>query len=317
MQKNRFTYRSAFSMLELVFVIIVLGLVSSIGAELIAKTYENYIVQRAVHRSSVKTELVATQIANRLAYSIPATLIARLSNTTFESIDNAPNNTYDILEWIGSDADSFGAIRNTTAAGKRPGWSGFCDVNDTANSGTNSISTPGSDLALANTVITNLSATTKNFTNGAILFPGTYNVHTVGFKETASNSTGVSKINGSTGTTITLDAVTAGTRVLKEHYKLGWTAYAIVPTELTSTQYTARGLNSTHRIYDLALHYNFQPWDNIYYDAAATKKITLIRNVSVFKFIGTGDTIRFKLCTQEKIGDADPIAICKEKAVIR
>ncbi len=54
MQKDRYSFRSAFSMLELIFVIVILGIVSSIGAELIAKVYENYIVQRALHRSSLK-----------------------------------------------------------------------------------------------------------------------------------------------------------------------------------------------------------------------------------------------------------------------
>ncbi|MCW8821398.1 MAG: prepilin-type N-terminal cleavage/methylation domain-containing protein, partial [Sulfurovum sp.] len=62
--------RTAFSMLELIFVIIILGIVSSIGAEIIAQVYESYIVQRATHRSSIKTELAATQIANRLTYAV-------------------------------------------------------------------------------------------------------------------------------------------------------------------------------------------------------------------------------------------------------
>ncbi len=321
MQKNRFSFRSAFSMLELIFVIVILGIVSSIGAEIIAKMYGNYIVQRALHRTSVKTELVATQIANRLAYAIPNTVIARLNSSTFESIDNAPVKTYNILQWIAYDADSFGAITSAAAGNRNPGWSGFCDVNDTVNTTTNTISTPGSDLSLANTIITNLSGTNaKSLTDAGIVFPRTYNVHRVGFKETASDNAGVSKVatsSATTGTTITLDSVTAGTRKVKEHYKLAWTAYAIVPTELTTAQYATRRLSSTHKIYDLVLHYNFQPWDNSYYDAAATKKTTLLRNVSVFNFMGTGDTIRFKLCTQENIGETDSITMCKEKAVIR
>lgn len=315
MQKNTLSFRPAFTMLELVFVIVILGIVSSIGAELIARVYENYIVQRALQRSSAKTELVASQIANRLAYSIPRTVIARLNNSTFTSIDNAPAKTYNILEWIASDADSFTAI--TSAANRQPGWSGFCDVNDTANTTINSISSPGSNFGLANTIITNLSGTNaKSLANAGILFPGTYDENTLGFKGSLSGDIFVSRVNTYAGTTITsLDNTNANG--VKEHYKLAWSAYAIVPTQVTGAELTERGFQTTDKIYDLILHYNFQPWDGLYYDDAATKKTTLIRNVSVFNFLGTGSSIRFKLCVQENIGQTHPITTCKEKAVIR
>ncbi len=45
--------RAGFTMLEVVFVIVILGVVSSIGAEIIAQVYESYITQRASHRSSI------------------------------------------------------------------------------------------------------------------------------------------------------------------------------------------------------------------------------------------------------------------------
>ena len=54
------TFKPAFSLLELVFVIVILGIVASLGSELIAKIYESYVLQRAQHRSSIKTELVAS-----------------------------------------------------------------------------------------------------------------------------------------------------------------------------------------------------------------------------------------------------------------
>ena len=320
MLKKPFTFRPAFSMLELIFVIIILGIVSGIGAEVIAKVYENYIVQRALHKSSVKTELVAAQIANRLAYAIPNTVIARQDPTianTFEAINSAPAKTYNIMQWIGFDADSFGA----STGSNNPGWNGFCDVDDTANTDTNKISTPGSDLELANTIITNLSNSNKKLGNAAVLYPATYDVHSVGYTEGTRNML-ISPIldttaTGAGTTVITFDAVAVDTRDIKEHYKLAWTAYAIVPTEITGTELTDRGFDAGDTIYDLALHHNFQPWDGTFYNSAATVKTTLIRNVSVFNFMGTGDTIRFKLCTQENIGGTYPITMCKEKAVIR
>ena len=315
MFKSKFVFRPAFSMLELVFVIVILGIVSGIGAEVIAKVYENYIIQRALHRTSVKTELAAAQIANRLAYAIPNTVIARLDATSFTAIENAPK-ANKILEWVAYDADSFGYTG-------QPGWSGFADVR-AGTTNLNQISTPGSNLSFTNIIIGKLSAVTspKTINDAAVFFsdPSIYDVHTVGFKESTIPTPTISTVNAwAANAIIPFDApLGSSSRTVKEHYKLAWTAYAIVPTELTAAQYLARdlgGLSANDKLYDLVLHYNFQPWDDSYYDAAPTK--TLIRNVSVFNFMGTGDTIRFKLCTQESIGGTYPITVCKEKAVIR
>jgi len=102
MKYNRLT--PAFSMLELIFVIVILGIVASIGSEMIVKVYQQYIVQRAQHRASIKTELAATQIANRLASAIPGTVVRRdaLSGGTIEGINDYMSlggDSYTVLQW--------------------------------------------------------------------------------------------------------------------------------------------------------------------------------------------------------------------------
>ena len=96
----------AFSMLELVFVIAILGIVASIGAEMVAKVYEGYIVQRAEHKATMKTELAATQIANRLASAIPGTVYRKnTGETVIEEITDdmsLAGDQYTILQWVGS-----------------------------------------------------------------------------------------------------------------------------------------------------------------------------------------------------------------------
>jgi len=62
--------KKAFSMLELVFVIAILGIVASISSSVIVQVYESYIMQRAVHNASIDTELAINQITNRLTYRI-------------------------------------------------------------------------------------------------------------------------------------------------------------------------------------------------------------------------------------------------------
>ncbi len=194
-------------MLELVFVIVILGIVASIGAEMIANVYEAYIVQRAEHRATIKTELAATQIANRLASAIPGTVIRRnaLSGGVIEDINDfmsLDGDEYTVLQWVGSDMDSFSATAT-------PGWSGFCDINPSTQ---RSISTPGSDLSMTNDIQSHLGNTSGKF---AIYFP--YDTNT-----TAHFG------SGTTDTIITLDENASH---IVEHYKLAWTSYALVVTD--------------------------------------------------------------------------------------
>jgi prepilin-type N-terminal cleavage/methylation domain-containing protein len=290
--------RPAFSMLELVFVIVVLGIVASIGSELIAKVYQNYIVQRALHRSSTKTELVANQLVNRLSYAIPRSIIGRIDASSFLPINRIPAGAgYRILEWVAYDNDSF---TSRSIANRQAGWSGFVDV-DVNIANKNRLSTKGSDLGISNTIIANLSNSSKNLSDAVVFFPNLYDETSIGYTQTARPAIRVSPVQGNTNAT-QLDLDTPAPRI-KEQYKLAWSAYAIVPVA------QANGL------FSLNLHYNFQPWDGSFYTTGSVS--TLIRNVSVFNFTGAGNTIRFKLCVQEDIGTTVPITTCKEKVVFR
>jgi prepilin-type N-terminal cleavage/methylation domain-containing protein len=157
--------QKAFTMLELVFVIVILGIVSSIGAEIIADVYRSYILERATHRSSIKTELVANQLLNRLTYSIYGTVIGRkTSDNSYRAINDLDDTDYDILEWISYDNDSF-------SAGRRPYWSGVANYETASKS---SFTSPASQFNNLNTIISNLSNGEVDLTGGvdlpAILF---------------------------------------------------------------------------------------------------------------------------------------------------
>ncbi len=272
--------RLAFSMLELIFVIIILGIVASLGAEIIAKVYESYIVQRAQHRASIKTQLALNQIVNRLRYAIPGTIVRRVGKggtaelVTEAMIDDPTGESYTVLQWVASDGDSFEAIDSSTSSGaaRRPGWSGFCDINATDPADPTNISTPGSDLDLTNIIQGNLGGN-GNF---AIFFPNDSIAH---------YGTGA-------GQTITLD--NNATRIV-ERYKLAWSSYALV---------VENG--------DLFLYYNFAPTTGT---AIGNSKSLLLKNVINFKFTARGQTTRLKLCVEENIGESETIPSCKEKAV--
>ena len=274
-------------MIELVFVIAVLGIVASIGAEIIARVYENYLVQRAGHRASIKTQLAMNQIANRLRYAIPGTVIRRIgkNNGNYEFLTQSMSldpsgDTYNVLQWVAYDGDSFETIN--TAADRKPGWSGFIDLAASTNA---SLSTPGSNLGLADTIIKNLSkdtagTSTKGLVDAVVYFPdgSSYDV------------------SGGGGESITLDNnITAGTSI-SERYKLAWTSYALV---------VENG--------DLYLYYNFSP---TVASNTGTSKELLLKNVENFKFQGSEGMLRFKICVKENIGDSEGIPSCKEKVVL-
>ena len=273
--RNTSQTKKAFSMIELIFVIVILGIVSSIAANIIAQVYESYIVQRAQYRATSKTELALTQIANRLRYAIPGTVGFR-SDTggTFKFITEANSGNDKVLQWVSYDGDSFEAIDSDT--NRKPGWSGFCDIDAYVANSTN-LPTPGSNLDLAKTIISNLGG---DIANAKIIFPNNM----------------AYGIDDATGETITLDNEIHGK--IYERYKLAWTSYAL----------SVEGG-------DLYLYYNFMPDVGAPLDNAS--KQLLLKNVTNFRFKGSEGSMRIKICKEEQIGmnANSTIHACKEKVI--
>jgi prepilin-type N-terminal cleavage/methylation domain-containing protein len=312
--------KKAFSMIELVFVIVILGIVASIGASIIAKAYETYIVQKATHNASIKTELAALQIAQRLSNSIPWTVVVKNPAAASPFIDyeilsqlKTPGETYTALEWVGIDDDSFNAVTP-------PGWSGYCDINSST---VNGCTTQGSNLNDANTIIRNLSKNKVDLANGraSTFFKTgffdqitTYAPKCIGL--VASDAAGTVDTSCSIPTNQTganaLTFTNGNNKYRAEQYVLSWSAYAIVPENFRDLD--GDGRNE----WDLRLYYNYQPWigGEKYNDGTASSSI-LINNVSVFKMTAFANTIRFKICVKQLIGETKPITVCKEKAVVR
>lgn len=269
-------------MLELIFVIIILGIVASIGSEIIARVYGSYIMQRAHHRASVKTELAALQIANRLANMIPGTQMRiRKSDNGYESLETSFTGTgdkYKGVKWVGVAVDSF-------RSAQKPGWSGFCDVNASL-SIKPKISTPGSDIPFAATVMVNLGADFTSFLP-RIYFPQDPNGYEVGYDGIAE--------------TLVIGGATTPPSVIQEHYKIAWTSYALVVE------------NNSEGGKDLNLYYNFKPSTTEPFSNGV--KSTLMHNVSTFRVKSEGGTMRFKLCKHEHITSDVNVTVCKEKAV--
>jgi len=271
-KKSRF----GFTLLEVVFVIVILGIVASIGAEVITQVFESYIVQRAQYRANIKTELALNQIGNRLRYAIEGTVGARDTlSAAYEQLEFVTNPNMKVLQWVGYDGDSFEAIESNTSLS--PGWSGFCDINA---SSTGTISTPGSNLDFANTIISKLKGTPSN----ARIY----------FAEDGNKSYAVNSMSGETIST----NIPSGT-LIPERYRLAWSSYAL--------EVDPNG--------DLQLHHHFLPIAG----TAITNDTTtlLLKNVTNFRFKYSGGAFRIKICKRERISmDANvTVHACKEKVI--
>ena len=305
--------KKAFSLIEVIFVLVILGIVASISSQIIVQVYESYITQNAIYRTSLKTELAANQIVNRLTYAIQGTTVAKEPNKDYnssnmgttwamlEDIDvmNNPNHKkFIMLEWIGYDNDSF-------SAGATPYWSGVANYESATATEFESL---GSKLSKASEIIKNLSDNKVDLNGSledpAVLFMNSndYDVKCMGLIDEANTSC-IFKVQKRIGTENKLTFTGTVPKEVTERYKLTWSAYALVPEK------------QPNGLYDLNLYYNYQPWNNETYKDG--KKKLLINNVSVFKFTENGGTIQFKLCATENIGADYNISTCKEKAIIR
>ena len=319
--------RKAFSLIEVIFVLVVLGIIASISSSIIAQVYENYITQKALYNVTTKTELVSNQIVNRLTYRIQGTTIAKDPKSTgfvegtdwimLKDIPKADNN-FTAIEWIGYDNDSFTASTASTV-NDSPGWSGIANYKTATR---NFMTTPASKLQVTADIMENLSAIDGNAANAkvqltsakpaAVLFAQKSNYYRTGleYSPTCMGLIDPTKRdcifrvahNGDTNLTF----VDNKPKIVTERYKLAWSAYALVPVDEAPI---GDGL------YNLYLHYNYQPWNGEDYNNGF--KSLLVANVSVFKFTENGGVIQFKLCATENIGQTYNISTCKEKVIIR
>jgi prepilin-type N-terminal cleavage/methylation domain-containing protein len=314
---KRVNMKKAFSLIELIFVIVVLGIVASIGADTIAQVFKNTIPQKATNIAAIKTELATQQLANRLSYAVPWSIVAKnINGSTPQQLgDVAANDMNDkVIEWIGVDGDSFEATAT-------PGWSGYCDA---PNSTATNCSTPGSALANTDTVIKNLGG--AGITDAIAIFDRYKELEGCNLAGDQYSGSTVGLIGTGTQCAFPLTSTGGGTNLTfanvpkrrAEIYSLAWSAYALVPINERNI-----GGGGGQKVFDLELRYGYQPWKGDTFDAVPlTQRQTIATNVSVFKVSQNSiaqDDIRLKICVKQPIGtgSTDFISMCKEKAVTR
>ena len=311
--KNRF----AFTIIELIFVIVVMGILAKFGVGFIAQAYKGFLYENVNHTLQSESEQAVEFIAKKLEYRIKDSVIARTkiggAAEPIGSIDPAANK-YTVLEWIGVDNDGF---RGTTA----PYWSGIIDLDSSSAS---ILTSQDTNTTAIDNLIGELSNKNATIADAALYFVGSNSdaktdygwsgklayinsqkgaIHPI--KSVAGNST---QFQSSTGSNF------SGVDVY-EYYKLAWTAYAIVMTNYDKVEKTGT----------LKLYYNYQPWldkDNDgladqFNKAPNVKSSIIMENVSDFQFFSVGSIVKIKVCTKSKVlkKDGGDYSLCKEKTI--
>ncbi len=299
--------RYAFSMLELIFVIVIMGVIGKFGVEFLAKAYQNFIFSSTNNTLQSNSATAIEFISTRLQHRIKDSIIARIDATNFDPLADVNTSSltdYKILEWVGSDIEGFRG--NSKSTPNLPNWSGIIDV-DHATATVNNLVSPGTDTGEVGSLISVLSYTDKGVDNAAIYFLGATSDVMTDFGW-SGNSSYMEDQNGSMHPIKSGGAVTEFAPAsddfdgvyISEYYKLAWSAYAI-------------SLDNNDNLW---FHYDYQPWSSAVprtYDHADTKKALLMKNVDTFKFSAIGSVVKVQICVNSDL--VEDYSLCKEKTI--
>ena len=305
--------KRAFTLLELIIVIVILGIIAMMSFNAIMNIYSNYFQTRTVNELETQTEIALEQISKRLEHRIKPSVIARKPSGGFLPLNDSRvnlNSGYEILEFIPYAYEIFNDV--PSGSNKAGRYSGYVDL--AKSSPATGLISPGSNFS-TEVVETIKDLTCKENASGCVNFKDKdggvvaifsdvyYDVqNSFGYKGISNldiAKVGVKSIDGDT-----LEISGFANKQISEQYHLAYTANAIVPEQSADPKDTANG------VFDLNLYYDYRPWMGQGYKNG--EKATLAKNVTRFVFIEKNGVIVLKLCMRAKNSE---ITICKSKAV--
>lgn len=298
--------RRAFTLIELIIVIVVMGIVAKFGIELLIRAYDYYIANLAENRFQVQSEVAVEQIAARLRYRIPGSEVVSFDGgaaTSAASAADDPTANAVIFQWIGYDIDGWHGDGSSVL----PTWSGLIDLNATMPLANTTLSTPETNVTRINDMITALSPKRAAGTWTGNGF-GLFFINDANFNVSTGFGWDGAAINDQTHTTHPVNVINDNQLVatngnfsgqnIYEFYKLSWTAYALVH----------------NRSGTLTLYYDYRPWNGDTY--ASGSSAVLMEHVDGFRVQSLGDAFKVHVCIRDdKLFNEGAFSICKEKTV--
>ncbi len=283
-------FRKAFSMIELIFVIVIMGIIAKFGTEFLAESYKSFIFSKVNNKLQANSATAVEFIASRLQHRIKDSVIAKKDASDFKALANA-DDTYTIIEWVSSDADGFRGL-------DKPYWSGIIDVEHSDATASLLIS-PETNTTLMNELIDKLSYGDSNIDSSAIYFIGSNSdINGYGWDGNAlTDQEGVMHpIKAGTNENEFEPAVEDFSGVdIYEYYKFAWTANALVVDDKNN----------------LLFYYDYQPWNGDEYNDG--KSAVIVQNVSTFRAMAIGAVMKIQVCVKSIL--VEEYSLCKEKTI--
>ena len=228
--------KSAFTMVELIMTIVIMGILAGGTYISLAQLYTKSAKSKAISELSFDTTLISNQISALLSYRVPSTVIGYDSTTgTFESIYDL-SKSYNILEWIGTDFERY----------KAEDYSGFIDFAK-SDKDKNMIFSPDSSELNSSALIF-----AGSFDEGGVIYGTDFN-DSFGWYGNTHNK--IFEVNSSS-TGNKLGLTTTPSQIYEKYYLLK-SAYAIAQYDSSlSTCVDPVG----RRIIKQILFYNYYPW---------------------------------------------------------
>lgn len=302
-------FRTAFTMIELLFVIVVLGIVGGIAFETIRQYYENIYRTQEYTKRVAEADHILDQVSKYFENAISSSIV-NLDQTENEGVCHGPpvngdTNDYTVA-FVAPDLD-------TLRVSGTPGWS-----EDTLLGANNVITALDADYGVSDTLITTLYPT-SSLVNSAVYDTDSADVNACtrfGLNGGVVGSAAYHRIAGSTATSLTLNVENNASHGKRKY--------------LLRTGYAFRVLdNGTFMLYS-----NFRPWAGERYDTAANRRENVLgQNVAHFyadydatdfmenaNHIDRGLVWRLKVCMRgldANLSDSDREgqAICRERRV--
>ena len=297
--------KKAFTLIELIMVIVILAILSLIGTDIYVNVYKNYLSSKLVDETENKTQLALDQIAARLSDRVKQATIGKRSDTNDTALvySNTLSQNHDILEWIGQSTQS----RNLAAPNidRSIGWTGFLDLGEYQDG--KGILIGGN---LPNTISIIDAISTGKSRNLAMIFQGlSSGVDANGYGFRGDNPDKVMIFDISAGGGSVAANVRYNGAQISDSYQIAHSAYAIVPVKDTTVI-----PNKT----DLYLYYDYRPWMGQSYTDG--RRSLLVENVTLFRFRGfSASGVDLKLCVDAKAEDSgvtdNRFVVCKSKVV--